>query len=216
MNLYKRFFKRFFDILISGIALCVLIIPLGLISIWLYFANKGAGVFFTQERPGIDEKIFKIYKFKSMTDERDADGNLLPDAQRITAAGRFVRATSIDELPQLWNVFIGEMSVIGPRPLLPRYLPWYNERERHRHDVRPGITGLAQINGRNHLSWDERFEMDVQYVENLSLVNDLKIIGMSVLKTIKRSDITVAPGDSFFDIDRQLQLSLNNQIGAVE
>lgn len=210
MNLYKRFFKRFFDLLISGVALCVLIVPLGLISIWLYFANKGAGVFFTQERPGKDEKIFRIYKFKSMTDERDADGNLLPDAQRITAAGRFVRATSIDELPQLWNVFIGEMSVIGPRPLLPRYLPWYNERERHRHDVRPGITGLAQINGRNLLSWDERFELDVQYVENLSLINDLKIIGMSVLKTIRRSDITVAPGDSFFDIDRQMQLSAKN------
>lgn len=207
MNLYKKFFKRFIDITASGGALLVFSIPLAVVSIWLHFANKGAGVFFFQERPGKKGKIFRIVKFKTMTDERDANGDLLPDAVRLTKAGRLVRSTSLDELPQLWNVLKGDMSLIGPRPLLPRYLPWYSERERHRHDVRPGITGLAQVNGRNHVGWDERLEYDVQYVENISFINDCKIVYKTLINVIKRSDIEVAPSGEFLDIERKNKVS---------
>ena len=202
MKPYRDFFKRVIDIIASGSALLVLSVPLGAVTVWLHFANKGAGAFFFQERPGKGGKIFKIWKFKSMTDEKDASGELLPDADRLTKAGKFVRTTSIDELPQLWNVLKGDMSLIGPRPLLPRYLPYYTERERHRHDVRPGITGYAQIHGRNHTKWDERLEMDAKYVETLSFVNDCKVIFTTIKKVINRSDIEIAPNNEYLDVER--------------
>lgn len=192
--MYAHFFKRLIDFTIVFIVLLIIWPILLLITIWLHFANKGAGAFFTQERPGKGEKIFKVIKFKSMTDERDAQGNLLPDAQRLTKVGKFVRLTSIDELPQLINVLKGDMSLIGPRPLLPQYLPYYTERERKRHSVRPGITGLAQVNGRNNLKWDDRLELDVQYVENISLIMDLRILGQTIMNVIKHKDIVVVPG----------------------
>ena len=168
---------------------------LAIIAIWLHFANKGAGAFFFQDRPGKDERIFKVIKFKSMTDERDSEGNLLPDAQRLTKVGRFVRATSIDELPQIINVLKGDMALIGPRPLLVEYLPYYTERERKRHSVRPGITGYTQTHGRNNLTWDERLEMDVYYVENLSFVMDLKVFFRTIYNVLARKDVQVITGD---------------------
>lgn len=168
---------------------------LAIIALWLHFANKGAGAFFFQDRPGKDEKIFKVIKFKSMTDERDSEGNLLPDAQRLTKVGRFVRATSIDELPQIINVLKGDMALIGPRPLLVEYLPYYTERERKRHSVRPGITGYTQTHGRNNLTWDERLEMDVYYVENLSFVMDLKVFFRTIYNVLARKDVQVITGD---------------------
>lgn len=173
------------------------------IYIWLTIANKGAGAIFYQERPGKDEKIFRVMKFKSMTDERGADGNLLPDSQRLTKVGKFVRSTSIDELPQLINVLKGDMSFIGPRPLLPRYLPYYTSRERMRHTVRPGITGLAQVNGRNKMDWDSRLELDAQYVENLSLANDIKIFIKTIINVIKKKDIEVVPSGMYLDEERK-------------
>ena len=183
--------KRVLDF-VFALLLLILLSPLLLVvTIWLHFANKGAGAFFTQERPGKDEKIFRLYKFKSMTDERDAEGNLLPDAERITRAGRFVRSTSIDELPQLWNVLKGDMSFIGPRPLLVRYLPYYTEREHCRHDVRPGITGLSQVSGRNNLKWDERLEMDVRYVEEICFILDFRIAINTIKKVFGQENIVV-------------------------
>ena len=202
MKPYKNFFKRVIDILVSGSALVVLSVPLAAITIWLHYANKGAGAFFLQERPGKNGKIFKICKFKSMTDERDSDGNLLADTERLTTAGKFVRKTSIDELPQLWNVLKGDMSLIGPRPLLPRYLPWYTEREMHRHDVRPGITGYSQVHGRNKAKWNDRLEMDVCYVENLSFLNDCKIIIQTVKNVISKVDVEIAPTGEYLDVER--------------
>lgn len=190
MNLYKKFFKRAIDVAASGCALVVLAVPLAAVTVWLHFANKGAGAFFFQERPGKNGKIFKVVKFKTMTDERDADGKLLPDAQRLTKVGRFVRSTSIDELPQLWNVFKGDMSLIGPRPLMVKYLPLYSPIQARRHEVRPGITGWAQINGRNNITWTKKFEMDVWYVDNLSFLLDCKIVLTTVKKVIVRSDIS--------------------------
>lgn len=173
----------------SGGALLVLAVPLAAVTVWLHFANKGAGAFFFQERPGKGGKIFKICKFKSMTDERDANGDLLPNEQRITKVGRFIRNTSIDELPQLWNVFKGDMSLIGPRPLPVRYLQLYNERQAHRHDVRPGISGWAQVNGRNNITWGQKFEYDVIYVENISFLFDCKIIMKTIQKVFAGADI---------------------------
>lgn len=190
MNLYKNFFKRAIDVTASGCALVVLAVPLAAVTVWLHFANKGAGAFFFQERPGKNGKIFKVVKFKTMTDERDADGKLLPDAQRLTKVGRLVRSTSIDELPQLWNVFKGDMSLIGPRPLMVKYLPLYSPIQARRHEVRPGITGWAQINGRNNITWTKKFEMDVWYVDNLSFLLDCKIVLTTVKKVIVRSDIS--------------------------
>ncbi|MBR8729420.1 Undecaprenyl phosphate N,N'-diacetylbacillosamine 1-phosphate transferase [Porphyromonas levii] len=189
--MYRRYIKRVLDFVAALVGLVVLSPLLLVVWVWLTIANKGAGAIFTQERPGKDEKIFKLYKFKSMTDERDAEGNLLPDAQRLTKVGRFVRKTSLDELPQFWNVLRGDMSFIGPRPLLVRYLPYYTEREHLRHSVRPGITGLAQVSGRNHLGWDERLEIDVTYVEQVSLLLDLKIALLTIKKVITRSDVVV-------------------------
>ncbi len=192
--MYKHFFKRFFDFWISLTALLVLSPILIVITLWLTIANKGAGAFFTQERPGKDAKIFKVIKFKSMTDERDAEGKLLPDAQRLTKVGRFVRSTSIDELPQLINVLKGDMALIGPRPLLPEYLPYYTEREQLRHTVRPGITGLSQVTIRNNPNWDLKLSYDVKYVEQLSLFLDLKILLMTIKNVLYKKDISVIPG----------------------
>lgn len=165
------------------------------VTVWLHFANKGAGAFFTQERPGKDERIFKLYKFKSMTDERDAEGNLLPDGKRLTPVGRFIRKTSLDELPQLWNVLKGDMSFIGPRPLLVQYLPYYSERERKRHCVLPGISGLAQVSGRKCISWDRKLELDVYYVENLSILLDLKICFTTMKKVLSQENVLVVTGN---------------------
>lgn len=203
--MYKRFIKRLFDFLISLIALLCISWFLAIVAIWLHFANKGAGAFFYQERPGKDGKIFKVIKFKSMTDERDADGNLLPDAQRLTKVGRFVRAASIDELPQLINVLKGDMALIGPRPLLVKYIPYYSEREQLRHTVRPGITGWAQVHGRNHVLWEERFELDAYYVEHLSLMMDIRIIIQTVKNVLQHKDIEVAPNLMDFDEYRRQQ-----------
>ena len=197
--MYKSFFKRFIDFTIVFVVLLVIWPILLCITIWLHFANKGAGAFFTQERPGKGGKIFKVIKFKTMTDERDANGDLLPDSQRLTKVGKFVRSTSIDELPQLINVLKGDMSLIGPRPLLVKYLPYYTEREQLRHSVRPGITGWAQVHGRNHVLWEQRFEYDVYYVENLTLITDLKILYMTAYNVLKRKDIEVAPNLMDFD-----------------
>lgn len=202
MKPYRDFFKRFFDFVVSGSALIILALPLGMITLWLFIANKGAGAFFFQERPGKNGKIFKICKFKTMTDEKDAAGNLLPDANRITKLGRFIRSTSIDELPQLWNVFKGEMSFIGPRPLLVKYLPFYTARESKRHSVLPGITGWAQINGRSHLDWDEKLELDVWYVENISFKLDFKIALRTIINVWKGSDIELLPESHDLDVIR--------------
>lgn len=193
--MYKNFLKRVIDFTLALMALLLIGWLLGLIALWLHFANKGAGAFFFQERPGKDEKIFKVIKFKSMTDERDADGNLLPDAQRLTKVGRFVRATSIDELPQIINVLKGDMALIGPRPLLVEYLPYYKERERLRHTVRPGITGYTQTHGRNKLSWDERLEMDAWYVEHLTFMTDMKVFFRTIYNVLARKDVQVITGD---------------------
>lgn len=192
MNLYKSFFKRAVDILASYGALLVLVVPLAAVTIWLHFANKGAGAFFFQERPGRGGKIFKVVKFKTMTDERDASGNLLPDAQRLTRVGRFVRSTSVDELPQLWNVLRGDMSLIGPRPLLVQYLPLYSPEQARRHEVRPGITGWAQCHGRNAISWERKFELDVWYVDNVSFLVDCRVMLMTVRRVLARDGISSA------------------------
>lgn len=202
--MYKHFFKRFFDFWISLIALICISPILLIVTIWLHFANKGAGAFFLQERPGKDEKVFKIIKFKTMTDERDEKGALLPDEQRLTKVGRFVRSTSIDELPQLFNVVKGDMALIGPRPLLTRYLSWYTEEERHRHDVRPGITGYAQCHGRNVVTWDEKLAMDVWYVNHLSMGTDIKIILQTIKSVLKRESVEVA-GVEALDVCRMKQ-----------
>lgn len=189
--MYKHFFKRFFDFFISLIALIVISPILLIVTIWLHFANKGAGAFFFQERPGKDAKIFKVIKFKTMTDERDEEGNLLPDEKRITKVGKFVRSTSIDELLQLINVLKGDMALIGPRPLLVKYLPYYTEKERLRHSVRPGISGWAQVNGRNTISWEKKLAYDVEYVENLSLMMDIKVIMKTIKNVLSRKDVVL-------------------------
>lgn len=207
MKLYRDFFKRTIDIVISGSALLVLSVPLAAITIWLHFANKGAGAFFFQERPGKNGKIFKVWKFKSMTDEKDENGNLLPDVKRLTKAGIFVRKTSLDELPQLWNVLKGEMSIIGPRPLLPRYLPYYTPEEMRRHDVRPGITGLAQADGRNDNSWEETFSKDVEYVDKISFGLDCKILFLTIKNVFASKNIIVAPTGEYLDQIRHKRYS---------
>lgn len=187
--MYKCCFKRIIDFCIAFVALSVLFLPLIIVPLWLRFANRGAGILFFQERPGKEGKIFRVIKFKTMTDERDTNGNLLPDAQRMTKVGRFVRSTSIDELPQLINVLKGNMALIGPRPLLPQYLPLYSKEQARRHEVRPGITGWAQVNGRNAISWSKKFELDVWYVDHCSFLLDLKIIFMTIKKVFVREGI---------------------------
>lgn len=186
--MYRRFFKRFFDIVLSACALVVLS-PVLLIVAVLVRTKLGSPVIFCQERPGKSEKIFKMYKFRSMTDQRDEQGELLPDEVRLTRFGRLLRATSLDELPELWNILKGDMSIVGPRPLLVAYLPYYTEEEHHRHDVRPGLTGLAQVSGRSFLTWEEIFALDLQYISRLSLKEDLKIIIRTVKKVFRREDI---------------------------
>lgn len=192
MKLYRSLFKRIIDVVASGSSLLVLAVPLATVTIWLRIVNKGAGAFFFQERPGKDGRIFRVVKFKTMTDERDADGKMLPDAQRLTRVGRFVRSTSIDELPQLWNVLKGDMSLIGPRPLLVQYLPLYSPEQARRHEVRPGITGWAQCHGRNAISWQKKFELDVWYVDHISFVTDCKVILTTIKKVLGREDISSA------------------------
>ena len=187
--MYKVCFKRLLDLLFVLLVLFVLSPLLLVVSVWLFFANGKIGIFFVQERPGLKGRIFKMIKFKTMTDERDEEGNLLPDEKRLTRIGRFIRSTSLDELPQLFNVLKGDMSLIGPRPLLPQYLPLYSEKQAKRHDVRPGITGWAQVNGRNAISWQQKFEYDVWYVDHLSFVLDMKILFLTIKKVFIREGI---------------------------
>lgn len=199
--MYKHFFKRFFDFWISLIALICISPILLVVTVWLHFANKGAGVFFFQERPGYKGKLFKVIKYKTMTDERDVNGNLLPDEVRLTKVGSFVRSTSIDELPQLINVLKGDMALIGPRPLLVQYLPLYSKEQMRRHDVRPGISGWAQCHGRNKISWTEKFKLDVWYVDHLSLLTDLKVIFITIKKVLFREDINSDNDATMEDFD---------------
>lgn len=201
--MYKNFFKRLIDFCIVLCALTVIWPILLVITIWLHFANKGAGAFFYQERPGKDEKIFKVIKFKSMTDEHDEEGNLLSDRERLTKVGKFIRATSLDELPQLINVLKGDMALIGPRPLLVKYLPYYTERERLRHTVRPGISGWAQINGRNNITWDNKLECDAYYAEHVSLMFDIKILILTIYKVFKREGAIADKKENYLDVERR-------------
>ena len=193
--MYKHFFKRFFDFWISLLVLFCISPILLVVTICLHFANKGAGVFFFQERPGKYGKIFKVIKYKTMNDERDAEGNLLPDEKRLTKVGRFMRSTSIDELPQLINVLKGDMALIGPRPLLVQYLPLYTPEQARRHEVRPGISGWAQCHGRNAISWTEKFKLDVWYVDHVSLITDLKVIFITIKKVLYKEDINQVGGE---------------------
>lgn len=188
-TIYQRYIKRAFDFILSFSALCILS-PIMLIVAVLVRCKLGSPVIFCQERPGLNEKIFKMYKFRTMTDARDEDGNLLPDEVRLTKFGKMLRSTSLDELPELWNIVKGDMSIVGPRPLLVKYLPLYNERQKRRHEVRPGFTGLAQVNGRNSISWEEKFEWDVKYVDEVSFGNDMRIIWKTVAVVFKREGIS--------------------------
>jgi len=199
--MYRHFFKRLFDFCISLIVLIIISPILLLVTIWLHFANKGAGALFFQERPGKDGKIFKVIKFKTMTDERDVEGDLLPDEVRLTKVGRFVRSTSIDELPQLINVLKGDMALIGPRPLLVQYLPLYSKEQMRRHEVRPGISGWAQCHGRNQISWTEKFKLDVWYVDHLSFMTDVKVILITIKKVLFREDINSDNDATMEDFD---------------
>ena len=201
--MYKRYIKRLLDFIISLLLLLLLWWVILIIYVILSFANKGAGAFFFQDRPGKDEKVFKLIKFKSMTDEKGADGLLLPDQQRLTKVGRLIRTTSLDELPQLINVLKGDMSLIGPRPLLIRYLPYYSDRERLRHSVRPGITGWAQVHGRNLISWDDKLELDVYYAENVSFLLDFRIFCMTVYKVIKHEGVIADKAEHYLDVERE-------------
>ena len=200
--MYEKVLKRIFDCLLSGIALIVLS-PIILVTAILVRIKLGTPVIFKQERPGKDEKLFKLFKFRSMTDERDVNGNLLPDEKRLPRFGRILRTTSLDELPELINIFNGDMSIVGPRPLLVRYLPYYKPEERIRHSVRPGLTGLAQVNGRNNLDWDARIGLDVQYVQNITFLGDVKIILQTVGKVLKRSDIASGEQLVMQDLDKE-------------
>lgn len=193
--MYKHFLKRFIDFWVSVVAILCFSPILLLVTIWLHFANKGAGAFFFQERPGKNGKLFRVVKFKTMTDERDENGNLLPDEKRLTKVGHIVRSTSIDELPQLFNVLVGDMALIGPRPLLVDFLPLYSKEQARRHEVRPGITGWAQVNGRNTMTYSKKFEYDVWYVDHISLGLDLKILWMTIMNVLKRKDI----GEDMYD-----------------
>lgn len=199
--MYKNYIKRILDLILSITALLCIWWILVIVALLLRVANKGAGVFFFQERPGKDEKIFKIIKFKTMTDEKDADGNLLPEEKRLTKMGKIVRSTSLDELPQLINVIKGDMALIGPRPLLVRYLPLYSAEQHRRHDVRPGITGWAQCHGRNNISWTKKFELDVWYVDHLSFVTDVKIIMLTIKNVLSRKDVNNECATTMYSFD---------------
>ncbi|WP_462361853.1 sugar transferase [Parabacteroides johnsonii] len=205
--MYKYFFKRLIDFTIVFIVLLCIWPFLVMITVWLHYANKGAGAFFYQERPGKDEKIFKVIKFKSMTDECDSEGNLLPDRERLTKVGKFVRATSLDELPQLINVLKGDMALIGPRPLLVKYLPYYTDREHLRHTVRPGISGWAQINGRNNITWDNKLECDAYYAEHVSLMFDIKILLLTIYKVFKREGAIADKKENYLDVERRNRMN---------
>lgn len=207
---YEKYIKRLLDIVLSGAAL-VILSPVLLITAVLVRIKLGSPVIFTQERPGKDEKVFKLHKFRSMTDARDANGNLLPDKERLTRFGAKLRSLSIDELPELWDIFRGKMSIVGPRPLLVKYLPYYTETERHRHDVRPGLTGLAQINGRNCVSWEEKFSYDLQYVSAVSLLGDIKILLRTVVVALSHSGIKLNAQEDF-DVYRSREHGANIQI----
>ena len=207
MSVYRNFFKRLLDIIISGMAL-ILLSPLILLLILLVRCKLGSPVFFKQERPGLNEKIFTLKKFRTMTDKRDEMGQLLPDSLRLTKFGKFLRSSSLDELPELWNIFVGDMSLIGPRPLLVSYLPYYTERERLRHSVRPGLTGLAQVSGRNFLQWDKRLEKDVEYVEHITFLKDLRILALTVKVALKPEHVaedTNAAEGNFAEIRKAQQ-----------
>ncbi|WP_105128857.1 sugar transferase [Streptococcus suis] len=199
-GIYERYLKRTLDVVLSFLALIVLS-PVILVVAILVRLKLGTPIFFTQERPGKDEKIFKMYKFRTMTDEQDANGHLLPDSVRLTSFGKFLRSTSLDELPELWNILKGDMSIVGPRPLLIKYLPYYSEREKFRHSVRPGLTGLSQINGRNCLDWDTRLELDVRYSLNITMWTDIQILLKTVLKVVKREDVVVVDTGTIKDLD---------------
>lgn len=215
--MYRFCIKRILDIIISFCAIVILSPLLLVVSVWLYFANKGSGIFFSPLRPGKNGKLFKFMKFKSMTDEKDENGKLLPDDKRLTKIGKFVRSTSIDELPQLFNVLRGDMSIIGPRPLSASYLPYYSEEEMHRHDVRPGITGWAQVNGRTSLSWPERFGYDLEYVRSVSFIMDVKILFLTVYKVFKRENVGVEQsGHTGFYIYRESEWAANGKHDLIE
>lgn len=212
--MYRKFFKRLLDILISLTGMIVLS-PV-LLILWILVRMKlGKPTLFTQQRPGKDGKIFKLYKFRSMTDEKDEEGNLLPDEVRLTAFGKKLRSTSLDELPELFNILKGDMSIIGPRPLLVKYLPYYSEEESHRHDIRPGLTGLAQVNGRNAIGWEERFQYDVEYVNNLSFKLDCKILFMTVSKVLNRSGVLSGEEQTTIDFDIYRRQQLNENSGKI-
>lgn len=208
--MYKNFFKRFLDIIISLLGLIILS-PIILIVAILVRIKLGSPIIFKQERPGKDEKIFKLYKFRSMSDKKDENGELLPDSERLTKFGKILRATSLDEIPELINILKGEMSLIGPRPLAICYLPYYNEKEKHRHDVRPGLTGLAQINGRNAINWDKRFAYDIEYVNNITFINDCKILFKTFYKVLKRDDVVVTGTGTVIDFDEYRRNQLNQE-----
>lgn len=200
--MYAKYIKRILDLILSLMALIVLM-PLMIIIGILVRINLGSPIIFKQKRPGKNEKIFTLYKFRTMTDKRDIDGNLLPDEYRLTKFGKFLRSTSLDELPELINIIKGDMAIVGPRPLLVEYLPYYTEEEKHRHDVRPGLTGLAQVNGRNVLQWEERFSFDLQYVKNITFKNDMTIIFKTIGKVIKKEDILVGKQQILLDLDEE-------------
>lgn len=207
--MYKKYIKRFLDVVVSLFALIILS-PVMVIVAILVRIKLGSPIIFKQERPGKDEKIFKLYKFRSMSDKKDENGKLLPDSERLTRFGKVLRATSLDELPELVNILKGEMSLIGPRPLAVCYLPYYNEKEKHRHDVRPGLTGLAQINGRNALNWEERFGYDLEYVENITFINDLKILFKTIYKVFKRDGVLTRGTGKTIDFDAYRKEQLEN------
>ena len=208
--MYRKYIKRLLDFLLSLIAFIILM-PVMIIIALLVFIKLGKPVIFKQERPGKNEKIFTLYKFRTMTDEKDEEGNLLPDEKRLTKFGRFLRSTSLDELPELVNIIKGDMSIVGPRPLAVSYLPYYNEEEKHRHDVSPGLTGLAQINGRNTLNWEMRFLYDLEYIEHLSFINDCKIILKTILKVLKREDVKVRGTGENIDFDKYRQHQIDDK-----
>ncbi|MFP7479736.1 sugar transferase [Terribacillus saccharophilus] len=212
--MYKFFLKRLFDVLFATMAIIVLLPVIILVSIIIKI-NLGSPILFKQDRPGRDEEIFKMYKFRTMSDKRNSNGELLPDSDRLTKLGKFLRSTSIDELPELINILKGEMSLIGPRPLAVIYLPYYNEREKVRHSVRPGLTGLAQVNGRNALNWDDRFELDISYVNNISVFNDIKILYLTFVKVFKREGVAVRGTTEIMDFHVYRQMEVKKKGGTL-